>query len=292
MLFNEYAARSSMMLQGGRTVAEIGIIYPITSLEGFYHFQAKDYPGFGKYAPPGTDYLKISDMLTNQIHRDFTFIHPELFISNKYVLRKNEIVLNNKINTQNYKLIIIPAGNVISYKTLQKLKLFYDNGGKIIATGILPMKSAEFDHDDEVKQLVGEIFGNGVNDNYNIKGGIASFIPDVTQAKLQQTIDRLSSSRDVIMENNPQPTSGNGMFSYLHKIKDGRSIYYFANSSDDRINTYLDLKGKLCPQFWNVTDGKISNITDLKWIKIKGQFYTRFKLSLLPVESLFIVNRL
>jgi hypothetical protein len=290
--FNDYAARTSMMLQGGRTVAEIGIIYPIASLEGFYHFQSKDYSGFGKYAPPGTDYLKMSDMLTNQIHRDFTFIHPELFTGNKYLLKGNELILNNKINIQNYKLIIIPAGKVISYKTLQKIKLYYGNGGKIIATGVLPAKSAEFGHDEDVKHLVTEIFGNGANENHNANGGIASFIPDLTQDKLQQTIDKLLPLPDVIMENNPQPASGNGMFSYLHKIKDNKSVYYFANSSDDRIDTYLDLKGKLHPQLWNVTDGNIVNITDVRLVKIKGHIYTRFKFSLPAVQSVFIVSKL
>ena len=289
--FNDFAARTSMMLQGGKTIAEIGIIYPIASLEGFYHFQSKDYSGFGKYAPPGTDYLKISDMLTNRIHRDFTFIHPELFTGEKYLLKGNEIVLSNQINMQNYTLIIIPAGKVISYKTLQKLKLYYDNGGKIIATGILPTKSAEFDHDDDVKHLVGEIFGTGVNENHNTKGGIASFIPDLTQDNLQQAIDKLSTSPDVIMENNPQPSSGNGMFSYLHKIKDNRNIYYFANSSDDRIDTYLCLRGKMHPHLWNVTNGSIANITDARLVKIKGEVYTRFKFSLPAVESVFIVSK-
>ena len=290
--FNDYAARTSMMLQGGRTVAEIGIIYPIASLEAFYHFQARDYSGFGKYAPPGTDYLKLSDMLTNQIRRDFTFIHPELFTGNKYLLKGNEIILNNKINKQNYKLIIIPAGKVISYKTLQKLKLYYDNGGKIIATGILPTKSAEFDHDDEVKHLVSEIFGNKANENHNAKGGVASFIPELTLESLRQAMDKLSPSPDVFMENNPHPASGNGMFSYLHKIKDNRNIYYFANSSDDRVDTYIDLRGALRLQLWNVANGTITNITHAQQVKMKGQIYTRFKLSLNAIESSFVVSKL
>ena len=290
--FNDYAARTSMMLQGGRTVAEIGVIYPIASLEGYYHFQSKDNPGFGKYAPPGTDYLKISDMLTNQVHRDFTFIHPQLFTGDRYLLKGNELILNNRKNKQHYKLIIIPAGKVISYKTLQKLKLYYDNGGKVIATGILPTKSSEFDHDDDVKNLIREIFGNGANENHSTKGGIASFIPDLTEDNLQQTIEKLSPSPDVIMENNPKPASGNGMFSYLHKIKGGRSIYYFANSSDDKIDTYIDLRGKLQPQLWNVTDGNIAEITGVRLVKINGQIYTRVKLSLPPIESVFIVSKL
>ena len=128
--------------------------------------------------------------------------------------------------------------------------------------------------------------------NHSTKGGIASFIPDLTEDNLQQTIEKLSPSPDVIMENNPKPASGNGMFSYLHKIKGGRSIYYFANSSDDKIDTYIDLRGKLQPQLWNVTDGNIAEITGVRLVKINGQIYTRVKLSLPPIESVFIVSKL
>ena len=298
--FNDFAARTSMMLQGGRTVSEIGVIYPIASLEGFYHFQAADNKSVGQYAPPGTDYLVISSMLTNQIHRDFTFIHPQLFVKDQYVIRNHEVVMNNIVNMQKYNIIIVPAGRVISAQTLKKLKLFYDNGGKIIATGILPTKSAEFGEDAAVVALVDKIFGNqsktasanGIIMHSNNHGGMAAFIPELSEKVLNETLGRMNATPDVLIENNPQPKSANGGFSYLHKVKAGKNIYYFANSTDDQINTYLNLKGRLKPELWDPNDGGISKINDVHYINIHGQSYTRIKFSLKAVKSIFIVSKL
>jgi hypothetical protein len=73
--------------RGGRRVADIGLIYPFESLAGYFYFEAPK-PRFGEFASPETDYLVVSDWLTNDIRRDFTFIHPEFFFGEKYELRR------------------------------------------------------------------------------------------------------------------------------------------------------------------------------------------------------------
>ncbi len=62
--------------------------------------------------------LKIGDMLTNDIRRDFIFVHPEYLASDKYSIKNATFHLNNIENFQDYKLIIVPAGKTISLKTL------------------------------------------------------------------------------------------------------------------------------------------------------------------------------
>jgi hypothetical protein len=37
---------------------------------------------------PETDYLELSGMLSNEIRRDFTFIHPEYFLGEKYEIEE------------------------------------------------------------------------------------------------------------------------------------------------------------------------------------------------------------
>jgi hypothetical protein len=46
--------------------------------------------------------------------------------------------------------MIVPGHKTIYWSNLKKVKAFYDNGGKVIATGTLPYKSAEFGHDEDV----------------------------------------------------------------------------------------------------------------------------------------------
>jgi hypothetical protein len=291
--YNNFAARTSMMLQGGRQVSDIGVIYPIAALEGFYHFQAKDNPGVGKYVSKETDYLKISDLLTNQIHRDFTFIHPELFTKDQYLIKNGEILLKNKVDKQSYKIMILPGGDVISYYTLKKLEHFYNRGGKIIATSLLPSKSAEFGLDSGVRSIIREIFNTTTATVHtNKKGGIALFIPNVEANQLSAAINKMEIHPDIIFDNNPSPNTGNGSFSYIHKIKNGKNIYYFANSTNDVIDTYATMRGKIIPEIWDPNTGQSYLSKNYTYISIKGKLYTRLKLNLHEVQSVFIVDKL
>ncbi|NRF41238.1 glycosyl hydrolase [Pedobacter foliorum] len=295
--YNDFAARTGTLLRGGRDVSEIGIIYPIAALEGFYHFQAKDNPGWGKFAPPKTDYLSLSDILTNQVHRDFTFIHPELFAGNQYQIKGDKIELNNKTNQQKYSVIILPSGKVVSYHALKKIKEFYDQGGKVLATGTLPSKSAEFGMDWLVVKTLKAVFGSDYEKpadskiQTNAKGGMALFIPEVNDRNISDALAEMGIAPDVKWDNNLGPSSGNGALSYLHKVKDQRNIYYFANSSDDVINTKVALRGKIIPEIWDPYTGKKMSATGVAHIKYKGLDYTELSLSLPAVKSVFILEK-
>ena len=67
--------------------------------------------------------------------------------------------LVNKFNNEEYKVFIIPGSRTIQLSNLQKIKNFYDNGGVVIATSVLPDHSAEMGKDEEVKQIIKSMFG-------------------------------------------------------------------------------------------------------------------------------------
>ena len=79
------------------------------------------------------------------------------------------------------------------------------------------------------------------------------------------------------------------MFSYVHKQKDNRDIYYFANSSNDAVETVAEVKGNLCPELWDVATGQITLMTQVEHFKMSGKYYTRFPLKLNAVSSTFVV---
>ncbi len=155
--FNEYIGRLQGMLQGGQHVADIAILYPIASLQGSYHFGPGD-PGMGGIIPGETDYLDIGEMLSLDIRRDFTYIHPEI-LDEKCKVKADKIRLMNDINREEFTVMIMPGSKTISLTSLKKIKSFYDKGGKVIATSLLPDKSAEVGKDQEVKQIIKDIFG-------------------------------------------------------------------------------------------------------------------------------------
>lgn len=155
--FNEYIGRLQCLLQGGSRVAEIGVLYPIASLQGCYHFGPGD-PGVGGVIPWEADYLDVGRMLTSEIRCDFTFIHPEI-LDEKCNIRENLIQLDNAADRQDYRVFILPGSTTIHLSNLRKIKDFYDAGGKVIATSTLPVRSAEPGKDAEVRQLVESMFG-------------------------------------------------------------------------------------------------------------------------------------
>ncbi len=185
--FNEYIGRLQGLLQGGRHVADIAILYPIASLQGSYHFGPGD-PGMGGVIPGEADYLDIGEMLSLDIRRDFTYIHPEI-LDDKCRVDGDRIRLMNELNPEEFKIIIIPGSKTIPLDNLKKIKSFYDEGGTVIATSALPDHSAEAGRDDEVKQLVKAMFGDdpyqtpdmissSASSNWNTGGFIPSYAVD------------------------------------------------------------------------------------------------------------------
>ena len=136
--YSDFVARSCYMLQGGRRVSKIALLYPITSLQGHHKFDIAVYRPWGEYVPAEADFQAVGSLLTNRLHRDFTFIHPESLVDGRITGNDGNLVLHNRVNHQEYDLLIIPGGKVLSAETLKKIKAYYDGGGKILATTALP----------------------------------------------------------------------------------------------------------------------------------------------------------
>lgn len=292
--FSNFVGRTCYILQGGRKIVDIALLYPIASLEGGYYFDSQ-YKVSGRWAYPEADYQNISGILTDSIHRDFTFVHPDYLATDKYKIQNNLIHLENHVNFQDYKLIIIPGGKVIQVKALRKIKYFYDNGGKVIATTLLPSKSAEMGHDEEVRNIIYEMFGKEFATKPHIqtnkKGGKALFIQKLTTSTLAEIIDSFLPDRDVTFSENYDLTSKTGHFAFLHKVKKGRDIYFFANSENRPISTEVSLLGKLQLENWDPHSGEVSRIKDFSYFKKNGQIYTHCHLYLKPVKATFLISK-
>ncbi len=155
--YNDFTARASLLLREGRHVADIGVLYPINTLQSAYTFDQGD-PYRGGITPDEADYMEVGDLLSSTIRKDFTYLHPESVAENTTVIG-DTLRLNNKVNWESYKVIILPGAKTISWAALQQIKAFYDAGGKVIATTQLPYKSAEKGHDQDVIDTITEMFG-------------------------------------------------------------------------------------------------------------------------------------
>jgi len=295
--YSEFVGRSCMLLQDGKRVSEIGVFYPFEELAGWYRFEDPDNPRQGFFVSPETNYQEISGMLTNDIRQDFTFIHPEYFLDEKYVIDQGNVYLKNLGNEQTYRVLIITGCKVISLQTLQKIKEYQDNGGLVISTGQLPFKSSEMGQDEAVQDLIMEIFGvdpkapltSEIKYNDNGIKGKAIHIPNPTEQNLSEAIN-INAAADIQFSPNPKLTSALGKFNYIHKIKDGRQIYFFSNSSNEAIETEVILKGHFQLHQANPHTGEISILMDTEHLKIENQEFTKARLTLSPVSAIFWIS--
>ena len=80
-----------------------------------------------------------------------------------------------------------------------------------------------------------------------------------------------------------------GALTYIHKVKNDRDIYFFANSSSKDIDTKVVLRGKKTLRIWNPHTGGQETAV-LTAAEINGQPVTTVRLVLPAVSSLFFIQ--
>ena len=280
----------SYLLRHGRHVADFAVLYPIASLQSDYYFAsppASSRPGSsptfywaleGGLIPPENDYMDLGEALFRGLRVDYTYLHPDV-LSTRTHIGQGLLVLDNQENREEFRVLILPGGDTISADAANRIAAFYRAGGTIIAIHRLPSKSAEFGRDREVREMVGEVFGFPLNDpvtaeirpvvddfknwfaHRNAAGGRAFFLPQPDIKVLATALRDADPVRDVEIKEPPMwPVKlypdYEGALTYIHKVKDGRDIYFFANSRDTAVDTRVVLRGAKKLELWNPHTGE------------------------------------
>ena len=327
---NDYVGRLSYILQHGRHVSDVAVLYPIASLHAQYrHLGGVQFPMTGGQQPPqimetayareggpvyGMDYQDVGESLYRGLRLDFTYLHPEVLVE-RCTIEGKKLVLNNKENREEYSVLILPSGDTLSAAAAAKIKSFYDAGGMVIATGLLPSKSQEFGKDKEVQRAIADVFGVSSDEPlkadvrraqdrqnfyvfwYYIKknqaGGQALFLPSAHPWLLDFAMKLVLPQRDVDFQEPMAPLRrGNdydGALTYIHKVKDGHDIYFFANSTSKNIDTKVTLRGKPSLAIWNPHTGG-QEPAEFTPSEANGQPVTTVHLVLPAVSSRFYLQ--
>jgi hypothetical protein len=327
---NRFLGRMGYLLQHGRHVADVAVLYPIASLQTAFKFdggQNNQSGGEirkasvdavvsareGGITPPEIDYQDIGEALFHGMRVDYTYLHPEVLVS-KCTVEDKRLVLNNKEDREEYRVLFVPGGDTLSVAAAAKIKEFYDKGGVVIATHQLPMKSAEFGKDKEIQKMVADVFGLSVDDpptadlqramsgrligfywvKPNAAGGQAYFLPQPEPWVLQWAMNRVLPVRDVNIQQ-PMPLLKKGLdydgaLTYIHKVKNGQDIYFFANSTEKPVDTKVVLRGKKALTIWDPQTGD-SRPAELTSGDASGQPVTTVHLTMPPVTALFYVGQ-
>ena len=178
--YSKYVGRLQSVLRHGETMTDVAVLYPIYSLHwGVSLYESAVPEGVFEYpeTPDITDYMSVINSISSYSGRDLAVLHPEH--------------LDESLKKGDYRVLVIPATEVVSVRSMRTAAEFFDKGGKVIGTGVLPTRAAEITFDGcddpcrEVKTLVKHIFGDGAEDenitgdyiyNYNDNGGEAYFL--------------------------------------------------------------------------------------------------------------------
>jgi alpha-L-rhamnosidase len=327
---NDYVGRLSYMLEHGRHVSDVAVLYPIAALRTQYHnLDGVTFPLADNEQPPqimetayareggpafGIDYQDIGEALFRGLRVDYTYLHPDVLVDRCTVDSNHKLILNNRENREEYSVLFLPAGDTISAAAAAKIQEFYDKGGMVIATGKLPTRSAEFGKDKDVRKAIAEVFGVSPGEplkadvrraldrqNFyvfwyyirkNNAGGQALFLPVVHPWLIDFALKMVLPQRDVDIQEPLAPLRrGNeyqGALTYIHKVKDGRDIYFFANSSPSGVDTKVVLRGSKNLRIWNPHTGE-QQPAEFTTGDADGQPVTNVHLVLPSVSSLFFI---
>ena len=122
--------------------------------------------------------------------------------------------------------------------------------------------------------------------NRNAAGGRAYFLPNYTPAMMQTIMREATPVWDVAITEPMSPVvlgrQYAGSLTYIHKVKDGREIYLFANSSDKPVDSEVALRGKMDLDLWDPMNGQIRAIEEKQSKNDKGQELTTVPLRARP----------
>lgn len=276
--FNLFLTRLNYVLaREGRHVADIAMIYPIESLQAEHYLDgAKGYYE-GGVEIPNTDYTRISTLLTDSLGKDFTYLHPEV-INEKCRIKGSKLLLNNKINKEEYSVLIVPGMKTISVANLKKIEKFYRAGGCVLFTTQLPEQSVEFGQNKKVRDTVHRL----LNESKSGKGK-AFFVSHPSSETMKEALDACQLTFDVDFAND-EPLN------YIHKIQDNQSVYYFANLSKSPRRSEIVLRGKVDPIVFDPHTGETKEINYTHQTKNRTET-TVLTLPLQGNTSVFLIER-
>ncbi|MCL2304196.1 MAG: hypothetical protein FWC43_02490, partial [Planctomycetaceae bacterium] len=288
--YNEYVGRIHLLLQKpGRTVADIAILYPIESLQATYHFHGPLDAYVGGVPSDRDNYMKIGEFLSFQLRRDFHYLHPEVLRDKCSFEASATLTLPNEINPNFYSTLVIPTMEVIELETLRKIHDFHKIGGKVICVGELPKNTVEPGEKARLTLLLflQEIFGPEDNRNTHFINVDPTQPLEQVEQQFSLVLDATRADVQFSPEESLPKSSPTGSFMYLHRVLDGRDVYFFSNSTEQSVDTMVSLRGIKNKrfEFWNPHDGTIRKVESVQF----NEGRTVIPLKLGPVDSLFLI---
>lgn len=274
--FNTFLARMKYMLcRPGQHVADIAVLYPIQTLMGGTYLDGPKGYYHGSVDIAGLDYDQVSRLLTDELGRDFTYLHPEVLDDRCSVGSDGTLTMSNRVNTEHFHTIILPSVRVISISNLRKIEQAWEAGALVIFTTQTPSQTADgHATNEEIQSVVARMLESGEGK------GRAVVVGQPSKESLQQALSTESDRADVVTE------GGLHALNYIHKIIDGHHVYLFGNIDAGMTSSTISLQDDISEAY--LLYPKTGTIEQAKLRHEDGR--TKLDATLFPTDCFFLVE--
>ena len=268
-VYCDYTSRLSLLLSGGRHVAPVAFLF----LGQSYHA--------GKNIRPD----EMTDALDDALF-DCDWMPYDAFDEAR--IEGKEIALQD----ERYKVLVVPAAEVIPYDTLSKAKAFFDVGGIVVGYGLLPSKSATLGKTSaDIVTLADAVWGPDPGPGTkacrtNRAGGRAYFLPAKPTPK--EVEDALREDAGICPDVEVLEGRTDRWLHVLHRVKNGRDVFLVCNQDHVRAakSFRFRIRAEGHPECW---DAMRNEITSVPCRRERGS--VEVDLTLEPMESVLLVFR-
>ncbi|WP_186774785.1 glycosyl hydrolase family 2 protein [Allorhodopirellula solitaria] len=218
---NTYVGRAAMLLRGGHTAADIGVVYPIESLWTEYR------PRYHKVA--GWQHVVGSPESVNEIDRSFRRASRCLFEHRwEYLHLDSQALIDSQPQDGRFvhdpfrfRVIVLPAVSTLPADAWANLSAFAKQGGKLVFLEARP-RNSEADFPD---QAVQDEFAQLIDENPNVV-----FLEEWTFETLNELLESwLDRPLKIADEHLPVRLA--------HRQIDGREVFFLVNDSAADVTT-------------------------------------------------------
>jgi hypothetical protein len=282
--FTTYLARLNAVMQNdARWSGDIAVLYPIETMQSGHYFDGPLGHYSGGVKIPGLDYVDVGVNLFDSLAYDFAFLHPEV-LDGKCSVKNNRLFLNNKVQYNEFSMLILPGCKTVSLSNLTKAYNFAKAGGTVVFTTCLPEKATKQTDDEKVKKIIAKMFPSQAKiTSYGklstTKKGKVLFVNNPASSNLQAAIDDSQTVAGLRF-------TGRDRVKNVHKILSGKNIWFLANPENRTKNVEFEISGQYNLQLWNPHTGEIAGLPDVS----HANGYTGVKLEIKSFQSLFLIE--
>ncbi len=266
-LFNDYMTRMGYMLSGGDHVAKVAMLYPMNS-------------HWANYTPNkrnkiddaiDNDFATITDRLL-RLHIDFDYLDEDV-LCDQCSIEDGKLCIQG----ERYEMLLLPPCTHIKAKTLEKIEAFVAAGGKLGGDALLPYKSIEGQAEDlpaRIEALFGidpvalrQQFLSSSDTTQtvierNVGNGKVVFVTGLGfKANPDEAAKMAALDKAVRACITPEIEINNDEVFYLHRVKDGKDIFFLTNPVETAADITISWQGIHTPEKWDLETGDIRKVT-------------------------------